>query len=270
MPRDTSPTLWPARPTRCRPLATEGGASTCTTRSTAPMSMPSSRLEVATTAGSRPALSASSISARSCRDTEPWCARATSAGAPAAPACAMISAACCRPTRWRAPPLGAARRGQLVQPPAQPLGQPPRVREHDRGLVLLDQVEHPLLDVRPDRPRRRAPARRIPVRARTARRGIQLGHVLDRDDHGQLDALGAGRLHHGHRPGAAEERGHLAHRPHRGRQPHPLCWPGGRTPSPDPPGGAGARSRAARPAVPATAPGARRACSRRPRAPRPR
>ena len=93
MPRETSPTLWPARPTRCSPLATEGGASTWTTRSTAPMSMPSSRLDVATTAGSRPALSASSISARSCRDTEPWCARATSAGAPAAvPACAMTSA----------------------------------------------------------------------------------------------------------------------------------------------------------------------------------
>jgi hypothetical protein len=71
MPRETSPTLCPARPTRCSPLATDGGASTCTTRSTAPMSMPSSRLDVATTAGSRPALSASSISARSCRDTEP-------------------------------------------------------------------------------------------------------------------------------------------------------------------------------------------------------
>ena len=50
------------------------------------MSMPSSRLEVATTAGSRPALSASSIWLRSCRDTEPWWARATSAGAPAADA----------------------------------------------------------------------------------------------------------------------------------------------------------------------------------------
>ena len=62
------------------------------------MSMPSSRLEVATTAGSRPALSASSIWVRSCRDTEPWCARATSAGAHppprpfTAPASAMISA----------------------------------------------------------------------------------------------------------------------------------------------------------------------------------
>ena len=35
---------------RCSPLATDGGASTWITRSTAPMSMPNSRLEVATTA----------------------------------------------------------------------------------------------------------------------------------------------------------------------------------------------------------------------------
>jgi hypothetical protein len=62
IPRLIAPTWWPAGPTRCRPLATLGGDSTWTTRSTAPMSMPSSRLEVATTAGSRPALSASSIS----------------------------------------------------------------------------------------------------------------------------------------------------------------------------------------------------------------
>ena len=59
-PRDTAPTWCPARPTRCSPDATLGGASTCTTRSTAPMSMPSSRLDVATTAGSRPDLSSSS------------------------------------------------------------------------------------------------------------------------------------------------------------------------------------------------------------------
>jgi hypothetical protein len=30
------------------------------------------------------------------------------------------------------------------------------------------------------------------------------------------------RFGHRHRPGAAQEHGHLAHRPHRGRQPHPL------------------------------------------------
>ena len=49
-----APTWCPARPIRCSPLATDGGDSTWITRSTAPMSMPSSSDEVATTAGSRP------------------------------------------------------------------------------------------------------------------------------------------------------------------------------------------------------------------------
>ncbi len=92
-PVETAPTWCPARPTRCSPEATEGGDSTCTTRSTAPMSMPNSRLEVATTAGSRPAFRSSSTSARCSLDTDPWCARASSGGAPrAAPDWAMISA----------------------------------------------------------------------------------------------------------------------------------------------------------------------------------
>ena len=51
-PREVAPTWWPARPTRCSPLATDGGASTWTTMSTAPMSIPSSSEEVATTQGS--------------------------------------------------------------------------------------------------------------------------------------------------------------------------------------------------------------------------
>ncbi len=81
-PRETSSTRCPARPTRCRPPATDGGDSTCTTRSTAPMSIPSSRLDVATTQGSRPSLSSVSIRARSLLDTEPWWARATTLPAP--------------------------------------------------------------------------------------------------------------------------------------------------------------------------------------------
>ena len=64
--------------------ATLGGDSTWTTRSTAPMSMPSSRLEVATTAGSRPDFSASSIWARSSLETDPWCARTISGTTPLA------------------------------------------------------------------------------------------------------------------------------------------------------------------------------------------
>ena len=83
-PEETAPTWWPARPTRCSPEATDGGDSTWTTRSTAPMSMPSSRLEVATTAGSRPALRSSSTWARCSLETDPWWARASSGGAPLA------------------------------------------------------------------------------------------------------------------------------------------------------------------------------------------
>ena len=49
-PRLAAPIVWPARPMRCRPLATDGGASIWTTRSIAPMSMPSSSDEVATSA----------------------------------------------------------------------------------------------------------------------------------------------------------------------------------------------------------------------------
>ncbi len=46
------------------------------------MSMPSSRLEVATTQGSRPLLSSSSTSVRCSRDIEPWWAFATVGSAP--------------------------------------------------------------------------------------------------------------------------------------------------------------------------------------------
>ncbi len=81
-PRDTAPTWWPARPMRWSPLATLGGDSTCTTRSTAPMSIPSSRLLVATTAGSWPDFSSSSVMVRCSRLTEPWCARANSVSRP--------------------------------------------------------------------------------------------------------------------------------------------------------------------------------------------
>ncbi len=80
-PLDGSPTRWPARPIRCSPVATDDGASTCTTRSMAPMSMPSSSDDVATSAGSFPALRASSTSSRCSRATDPWWARTSSSPA---------------------------------------------------------------------------------------------------------------------------------------------------------------------------------------------
>ena len=81
-PRETAPSSWPARPTRCRPRATDFGDSTWITRSTAPMSIPSSRDDVATRHGIRPAFSSSSTISRCSRASEPWCARATSSCSP--------------------------------------------------------------------------------------------------------------------------------------------------------------------------------------------
>ena len=49
-------TWWPARPTRCSPRATDFGDSTWMTRSTAPMSMPSSSELVQTRPGNQPRL----------------------------------------------------------------------------------------------------------------------------------------------------------------------------------------------------------------------
>ena len=103
-PRDTSPTWWPARPTRWRALATLGGDSIWMTRSTAPMSMPSSRLLVATTQGRRPRLRSSSMIDRCSLETEPWWALAITTSAPAlAPDWAMIWAGCL-PVSGRSPP----------------------------------------------------------------------------------------------------------------------------------------------------------------------
>ncbi len=75
------------------PDATVGGASTWTTRSTAPMSMPSSNDDVATTHGSRPDFSSSSTTVRCSRAIDPWCARATTgAVCVVSPDCPIASA----------------------------------------------------------------------------------------------------------------------------------------------------------------------------------
>ncbi len=81
-----------ARPIRCRPLATDGGASICTTRSIAPMSIPSSSDEVATSAGKVAAFSASSTSCRCSRAIEPWCDRTSVSPASSLSAAASRSA----------------------------------------------------------------------------------------------------------------------------------------------------------------------------------
>ena len=66
-----SPDLVVARPTRCNPEDTDNGGAIWMTRSTEPMSMPSSRLDVATTQRNWPRLSCSSICLRRSLETEP-------------------------------------------------------------------------------------------------------------------------------------------------------------------------------------------------------
>jgi hypothetical protein len=111
-------------------------------------------------------------------------------------------------------PLG----GDLVEPCGQSLGEATGVGEHDGRAVLLDEVDEPLLHVRPDRLRRTA------VVVSTAR-APQLGHVLDRHHHRQVPPLGARRRHHAYGGRAGEEARHLLHRAHGCRQPDPLGRP---------------------------------------------
>ncbi len=82
-PFETSPILCPARPTRCMPRETDFGDSTWITRSTAPMSIPSSSEDVATRQGSFPDFRSSSTISRSSWASEPWWARAISSKTPA-------------------------------------------------------------------------------------------------------------------------------------------------------------------------------------------
>ena len=120
-PFETSCSEWPERPMRCRPRATDFGDSTCTTRSTAPMSMPSSSDDVATRHGIRPAFRSSSIS-------HALLARERAV------------------MRTRDLFLG-----QLVQAQREPLGEPPVVDEDDRRAVLAHELEERGIDRRPDR-----------------------------------------------------------------------------------------------------------------------
>ena len=106
------------------PAATERGDSTCTTRSTAPMSMPSSSEDVAHQPLEPPDLSSSSIAAG---------ARATASRGGPSPARRRPAAR--RPARPRRARGSRRSSGQLVEPRGQPLGQPAGVDEDQRGPV---------------------------------------------------------------------------------------------------------------------------------------
>ena len=232
------PTWWPARPTRCRPRATDSGDSTWMTRSTAPMSMPSSSELVATRAGRRPSLSISSMSRRCSRASEPWWAR------------------------------DQVLAGQLVELERQPLREPAAVGEDDGAAMGPDQLQDARIDRRPDaRPllSGRRPGRPVPPRAGWPRRA---GPCPRRARRPGAPAACAPRIHDGHGPrrctarwspasrrvAAAQEGGHRGQRSLGGGQPDAL----GRSP------------RERRSAAPGRAPGGRRAWCPRGRGSRPR
>jgi hypothetical protein len=75
LPTLVFPTPWPERPMRWRAAAAEGGLPARITSSALPMSIPSSREEVATTQGSFPSARPCSTALRSSFERLPWWAR---------------------------------------------------------------------------------------------------------------------------------------------------------------------------------------------------
>ncbi len=100
--------------------------------------------------------------------------------------------------------------GELVETHGEPLGQPPVVDEHDGGAVLSYEVEQGGVDRRPDRPRRRLVAGghlhavrqhgQGQVRIRTG-----LPHVLESDDHLEIELLAGAGVDQLDRPAAGHE-----------------------------------------------------------------
>ena len=144
------------------------------------MSMPSSRLLVATIAGLRPAFRSSSIWMRCSRATLPWWARTSSSP------------------------------GQLVQALGETLAEAARVREDDRAPVLPDQLEDPRVDRRPDADPRLGSGGRASGLLVERKELAGLRHVLDRDDHLEVERLPAAGVDDRHvavRSDAAQEPG---------------------------------------------------------------
>ena len=229
-PRLGAPTWWPARPMRCRPRATLRGLSTWMTRSTAPMSMPSSRLLVATSAGSRPGLQL-----------------LLDQGALLAREAAVVGAR-------------HLLLGQLVEAQRQPLGQPAVVHEDQRRAVGPDEREQLRVHRRPDRPapplRRPAPRPGPRRSARAASPARACPRPAPRTS--RSSSFADAGVHDRHRPRPARRR---PGPPGSARPPTAGAgWPRARCA-----GGRRRRRPPPAPGAPSRGPGARRAWWRRPR-----
>src|SRR5262249_1805625 len=138
---------WPPRPMRWRPLATDGGASIWTTRSMAPMSMPSSSDEV---------------------DQRPQPAGFQE----------ILDFDALRPRDRSVVRAHERLAREIVERAGEPLGEAPAVDEDERRPVCLNQLEQPRMNGRPDR-RPRVADRRRPARDVVGPR--QLRHVFAGD-----------------------------------------------------------------------------------------
>jgi hypothetical protein len=120
---------------------------------------------------------------------------------------------------------------ELVQPAGQPLGQAAGVDEHDRGAVLVDQLEQAGVHGGPDRAAHR-PGGQVAA-GRLGHHLAEGAEVLDGYDDLELERLAHPGVDHrdGPRPpptiGPAEEAGDLLQRALRGRQPDALRRAGG-------------------------------------------
>ena len=156
-PLGVPPTECPERPTRCRKAAIARGEASWHTRSTSPMSMPSSSEAVATSARSRPLLRALlGVQAR-----------------------LLGHAAVVRGDVLLADALG--------QVPRQALGLAARVDEHQRRAVLAHELRQAVVDLRPHLARHH----RLQRRGRDLQLQVARAHVTDIHDGAVRRAIGA-------------------------------------------------------------------------------
>jgi hypothetical protein len=184
--------------------------------------------------------------------TDPWWARASSAGAPRpAPAwaitwagippasplprpgagmpCAPVPAISPRrsppaPTFGSAGSAASSRRSSQISlsRAVNRSAKPPRVGEHQRRAMGGDEIDDPLLDMRPDRrPGRLASGRPGQVAGRSA----QLAEIGHRDDDLQIPLLRRGRGDDVNRTAPGQEPRDLLDRAHRRGQADPLRGP---------------------------------------------
>ena len=122
------------------------------------------------------------------------------------------------------PVVGAGDRlaGELVQPQREPLGEPPAVHEDQRRAVRTHELEQLRIDRGPDRT---GPAigRALHRFERGSRRVralpvAEVGEVIDRDAHLEVELLADSGVDDGDVPVAADEAGHLLERALRRRE----------------------------------------------------